>query len=514
VRFSPTGPRARRATRALALGALLATAAAAPSGCGGDARVASAEAAGGGAVARTWAAPNADLWNTRRVTGPIEARSVHKLRLAWTLPIPALGYAATPVVAGGVAYTQDLQSNVYAIDVASGRPLWKHVYEEVDIGPNGVNVAGGRVFGATQQNAFALDARSGRELWSKHIALHRGDAIDMAPGYKDGTVYISTAVASGGAVGTLWALDGATGRTRWRWQEVPTSLWGHPEINAGGGLWHPPAFDERGALYVGTANPLPFPGTEKAPWGSSRPGDNKWNNAIVKLDARTGRFLWGRQVLPHDLYDWDLECPIILARAGGRRVALAAGKMGIVYAFDAVTGALLWKRPVGLHNGHDHDNLLALHGRYSQLKPSKVLPGSWGGVQTQMASDGATVYVPVNDLYVVYYSQTRSRQQDLMQGTGEVVALDIATGRIRWDRKLSHGVYGAATVSNDLVFTTTVEGVVWALDKATGAVVWRSQLPLTTDAPVAVSGDTLITAASLPLREGEQPQLVAYRLAR
>ena len=114
---------------------------------------------------------------------------------------------------------------------------------------------------------------------------------------------------AGGDVATLWALDAATGRARWTWEEVPASLWGHPFVNGGGGLWHPPAFDDDGGLYVAIANPVPWPGTEERPWGRSRPGPNRWNNSIVKLDARTGRFLWGRQVLPHDLYDWDLAVP-------------------------------------------------------------------------------------------------------------------------------------------------------------------------------------------------------------
>ncbi len=489
----------------LATGSILLAVTAAAAGCGGG-RTALPPSQG-------WVQPNADLSNTRQVHGPIDAASVARLHVAWTKPLPT-EYAATPVVVDGVAYTQDLQSNVYAIDVRSGRSLWTHVYDEADIGPNGVNVVGDRVYGATQTNAFALDARNGRELWTRRLALHPGDAINMAPGYKDGTAYISTAVASAGAVGTLWALDAATGRARWKWAQVPTSLWGQPKVNAGGGLWHPPAFDERGALYVGVANPLPFPGTPQAPWGQSRPGDNRWDNSIVKLDARTGRFLWGRQVIRHDIYDWDLECPVILARAGGRRIALASGKMGIVYAFDADSGTLLWKRPVGLHNGHDQDNLLALHHQYARLRAARLLPGNWGGVQTQMASDGTTVYVPVNNLYVVYMSQDRSRQQELLQGTGEIVAIDIASGRVRWDRKLPHSVYGAATISNDLVFTTTFEGTLWAIDTRTGVVVWRSRLPTGTDAPVAVAGDTLITAASIPLGPSQQPAIVAYRLGK
>jgi outer membrane protein assembly factor BamB len=510
MRTGSTGLRARTLPSLLGLlaaAALVATLA----GCGGGGR--DPPQASAAAAVADWGAPNADATNTRRVGGPIEARSVARLRVAWTVPLNAL-YTATPVVVGGVAYTQDMQSDVSAIDVASGRLRWKHVFGSADTGPNGVAVAGNRVYGATLTHAFALDTTSGRQLWSTNLARVPGEQIDMAPGASGGLVYVSTVPGNHEVVGTLWALDGASGRRVWKWEEVPASLWGHPDVNAGGGAWHPPAFDKRGGLYIGLGNPVAWPGTAEAPWGRSRPGDNRWDNSIVKLNARTGKLLWAKQVIPHDVYDWDLECPVILATAGGRRLALAGGKMGFVYAFDAETGALVWKRSVGLHNGHDGDNLRAMRGDYSRLRRGqRILPGDWGGIETPMASDGTTVYVPVNNLYVIFHNGIdQPEQQDLMQGTGEIVALDVATGRVRWDRKLPHSVYGAATVSNDVVFTTTFDGTVWGMRTDTGAVVWRSRLPAGTDAPVAIAGDTLLTGASLPLERRQHPAIVAYRL--
>ncbi|HEX7289623.1 MAG TPA: PQQ-binding-like beta-propeller repeat protein [Conexibacter sp.] len=466
--------------------------------------------AGSSTRAASWPAPNGDRTNHRQARGSIDAASVDRLGVAWRLPL-AGGYAATPIVLDGVVYVQDLLSNVYAVELDSGRLRWRHDYSELDIGPNGVNVAGGRVFGATRTRAFALDAETGREVWSRPLARHPGDAIDMAPGYEDGTVYVSTAVSGPGAVGTLWALDADSGRARWRWEQVPQDLWGDPQVNSGGGLWHPPAFDDAGALYVSTANPLPFPGVAGRPWGSSRPGPNRWTNSLAKLDAASGRLLWVRQVLPHDIYDWDLQGPVILDSVDGRLLAITTGKMGIVFAFDAASGRLVWTRSVGLHNGRDDDNLLAMRGRLPVPRLQKVLPGWWGGVETQMASDGRVLYAPVNDLATVFENGTRWRSPDPEDGRGRMVAIDVANGHVRWDRRLPRSPYGAATISNDLVFTTTYDGTVWALSRADGAVVWRTRLSFNTNAPVAVAGDTLIAAASVPL-EGQAPELVAYRL--
>jgi outer membrane protein assembly factor BamB len=460
----------------------------------------------------SWPAPNGDAANHRRARSSVDADSVDRLRVAWRLPL-AGAYAATPIVLDGVVYAQDLLSNVYAVDLASGRLRWRREYNEIDTGPNGVYVIDGRVLGATASRAFALDAETGRQLWTTTLAHHPGDAIDMAPGYADGTVYVSTAVAGIGAVGTLWALDADTGKPHWRWQQVPEDLWGHADVNSGGGLWHPPAFDDDGALYVSTGNPLPFPGVRGWPWGTSRRGDNRWTNSIAKLDPDSGRVLWAHQVLPHDVYDWDLEGPVILDRVDGRLLALTAGKMGVVYAFDADTGRPVWRRSVGLHNGHDHDNELVLRGKAPFDRPTQVLPGWWGGVETQMASDGRVLYVPVNDLATRYDDGTRLTSPDPADGTGRMVAIEIASGRVLWDHRLPRSPYGAATIANDLVFTTTYDGTVWALARTDGAVAWRTRLRAGSNAPVALAGDTLIAAASVP-SASQQPELVAYRLDR
>jgi glucose dehydrogenase len=159
----------------------------------------------------TWSQPNADKAGTREVRGPINSRTVSALQVEWTVPIKAPtnrwpgSYATTPVVVDGVVYTQDLDSNVYAINVRTGHPLWTKMYNSYTNGPNGVAVTDGMVFGATKTEAFGLDARTGRELWRKSLTRNGNEAIDMAPGVHNGVVYISTvpsyldgATASGG----------------------------------------------------------------------------------------------------------------------------------------------------------------------------------------------------------------------------------------------------------------------------------------------------------------------------
>jgi len=465
-----------------------------------------------------WRLPNGDTSNTRRVGGPIDASSVRRLKLAWRVEIGPI--VANPVVARGVVYVQDMDSNVSAISLSSGRELWTHFFEQLSIGPNGVAVEGDRIYGATSTEAFAQQTRTGRVLWRRRLVRNAHEGIDMAPGLWRGAVYLSTVPVNrrrtygAGARGTIWALDAGTGRPRWRWMTVPRDLWGRPDVNSGGGLWYPPAFDDDGQLYASVANPGPWAGTPRYPWGSSRLGPNRWTNSLVKLNARTGRFTWGRQVLPHDMYDWDLECPPILTQANGRPLVVVAGKMGFVYALDRASGRLVWKRSVGLHNGHDDDGRKTMAGGNGGLRSGeRILPGQLGGVETPMAVDDDTVYVPVENNASIHTGVAQGESESLLdKGGGEVVALDLASGRVKWDRRLPESAWGGVVVVNDLVFTPTFEGTVWALRAADGSVAWKARLPAGVNAPLAVVGDTLIAAAGQPLEIAQSANVVAYRL--
>jgi outer membrane protein assembly factor BamB len=192
-------------------------------------------------------------------------------------------------------------------------------------------------------------------------------------------------------------------------------------------------------------------------------------------------------------------------------VVIAAGKGGFVLALDAQTGKLLWKRSVGIHNGHDDDGTYAMNHEYSKLTlPETVYPGLLGGVIAPMATNGSTVFVPVVNHSVTYSNQTEPQESG--PSTGELVALDTATGAVRWDHKLPSSAFGAATAVNDLVFVTDFSGKLYAYDASNGSVAWETQLPAGTNTGVAVAGDTLIAPAGVALESGQTPEITAYRL--
>lgn len=467
--------------------------------------------------------PNVDLANTRDAKGTIKAANVNELETAWTAPIKGESsfgsYASSPIISRGVIYSQDLASNVEAIEADSGDVLWTKSFEQPSLGPNGLVVQEGKVFGVTASAAFALDEKTGKQLWTTTLVRNEVEGINLAPGFDNGIVYASTTPTNAGSlyepggVGILWALDAKTGKQLWHFDTVPKNLWGHPEINSGGGVWYTPAFDGKGSMYFGVGNPAPFPGPSKYPWGSSRPGPNLYTNSIVKLDARTGKMDWYFQLNPHDLYDWDLQGPPILINSGGKELVVAGGKVGFVIALDAKTGKLVWKRAVGKHNGHDEDGVLAMNGETSKLKtPFEIYPGNLGGVIAPMSTDGSHVFVPVVNHPVTLASGSEIEEASSVNA-GELVALNVKDGSVAWKHEFPLApAYGSTTVTNDLVFVTTYDGKVYAFDGGSGRSAWQVQLPAGTNSGVAVSGDMVIAPAGVPAAEGQTPQLVAYRL--
>jgi outer membrane protein assembly factor BamB len=443
--------------------------------------------------ATAWAVPNADVRGTRAAgPSPITAATVRALRRAWSFRFPGrAGFsgiaASTPLVSGDRVLVQDLNSNVYALAVGTGRLLWSHRYARPTGGPNGVALMGSRVFGNTDTSAFALDVRTGRQLWRTRLTT-KPNPITIAPAVGEGLVFTSTTGQAPGGRGELVALDAATGRVRWRFDTI-RDPWRFPEAR-GGGSWQTPTLDGAGNIYWGTANPYPWGGTPQRPNGGSYPGPVLYTDSLLVLDARSGKLRWFDQVTPHDVRDYDFHLPPILASAAGRDVVIGAGKAGRVIAWDRATHERVWETRVGLRR-HDMGPLPA--------QPVSVCPGLLGGVETPMALSQGRLFVPVVDLCFRLASGGTKAVEffrvDYEKGTGRMVALDTATGKRLWERTLPKAVFGCATVVNDVVFTATYEGRIYALAASDGRTLWSARARAGVNACPAVAGDLLLVVA-------------------
>jgi len=476
-------------------------------------------------------APNANYTNDRVVSGSrIQASNVATLTKAWSFNLSGTSpfgvFSANPIVTKDAVYLQDMNSNVFKLDRTTGAPLWQRKFNDLSTGPTGVAIGNGAVFGGTSTGAFALDDATGAVKWSRKLIRKKSEGVDMAPLVWNDMVIISTVPGDslstfygGGGKGIVFALDAATGAVRWKFDTTTDNLWGNPKINSGGGLWGTPAVDKNGDIYIAVANPGVFPGTEEFPNGTSRPGRNLYTNSLVVLDGKTGKLKWYYQAIRHDIRDWDLQLGPILAtftiNGTPTDVAVLSGKMGTVYVVDRTTHKLIWKRDVGKHNDEDGPN------RNAPFKPNrttKFLPGYLGGVETPMAVADGVIYVPVNNLCSTSgwpqksYADAGFVLCNFASSSGQTVALDGATGKTIWNKKVNRMNFGGATVANDLVFATYFNGVTYAYNRATGAVAWKQPGPAQGNATPAIAEDLVVVGTGFAPTKAQKASVVAYRL--
>jgi outer membrane protein assembly factor BamB len=472
----------------------------------------------------SWPYPNADLANTRDATGSkISSANVSRLAQAWTFRLTGKAAAgvgaygsltANPVVQDGVVYLQDLDSNVYALALASGKLRWEYRCNQSarsGPGPDGVAVAGGKVYGLTPKAAFALSATTGRTIWANNDLLRKGQGtFGIQPQVASGRVYLASQYGSGPGGGVVLALDASRGAVLWRFNTVVGPEPGVRLLGLGaGGAWETPLVSD-GSVTYGIGNPYQTPEAAIA-----HPAADLYTDSDVNLDAATGKLRWYYQGVPNDFKDYDMQTSPISARRRGASVVIGSGKMGYVYEMNAGTGKLIWKTPVGAHNGHDNDSLRALEHRSTLEAPLTILPGSIGGALSDLAVADNSVYVATIDLPLTYTGLNLPvAVRAAGRPTGEVEALSLGTGKVEWDRKVPQLPLGAVTVSNDLVFTTLYDGVLIALDRTTGGIVYRRRLPTSTNSAIAIAGNTVIVPAGGPKTStgGRDAQVVAYKV--
>ncbi len=472
---------------------------------------------------KDWPLPNKDYRNTRFTTNStINSKNIGKIHLIWNYTIvgkgPFGGANSNPLILGDTIYFQDAGDNILALDRSTGVVKW--IYKaniSSTVGPNGPAVGWGKVFAANDSySMIALDSVSGKPIWSRKLSSISSTGVDIQPLVYNNLLFTSTVPGAGdlfyapGGIGVIYALDVDTGLEKWSFSTVDSpDIWGNPKVNSGGGSWYPPAVDEKsGSIFWGTGNPAPFAGTKEYPNGASRPGPNLYSSSILSLNYKDGKLNWFRQVVPHDLFDYDFQVSPILTTAiiSGKQqdIVIGAGKMGRVLAFNRERGDVLWTTLVGRH---ENDQLALL-----PEGTTRVYPGPLGGVETPMAYSNGTVFVPYLDLYANWTPSTTVPGDLVLQpfsdGKGGIAAIEVNTGKILWDNPMSSINVGGATVVNDLVFTASYDGKIFAYRTSDGKEIWSYKASGGINAWPAVAGDMIVWPVGL----GKPPSLIALGL--
>ena len=463
-----------------------------------------------GEFASDWPTAGQDYFNTRTAaSSAITSENVSSLEEAWRAELPDAGALSTvPLVVGDTVYLQGGTGSVVALARESGDVVWDTGPGGFNIGPFGVAVGEERVYAlAGSIGVQAVDIENGEHVWDTQLTPNDTTGIDIQPVVADGLVIASTVpisvsgIYAAGDRGVVSALDAETGEVVWEFDTVEGDLWGHPEVNSGGGAWYPPVVDlERGLVFVGVANPAPFPGTAEFPNGTSRPGDNLYTDSIVALDLHTGELAWYHQVIPHDLFDRD-QVHTLMAEVDGEDVIVSAGKSGILVGLDPDDGTVLWEAEVGVH---ENDDLTELDG------PTFINPGTYGGILTPPATADGVVYAATVDAATeLSPDETAYFGAPLGTEDGEVSAVDAGTGEVLWETDVPGDPLGGTAVVNDLVFTALMDGTVLALDRESGEIVWEYDAEGGINGWMSAAGDDLY----IPVGNADPPSLLTLRLS-
>lgn len=468
----------------------------------------------------------------------INRSTVSRLKLAWTLDLDDVWNVSTaPVEVDGVIYFAAGYSVVHAVDVRSGKLLWKYD-PKVDgkkmrmaWGSRGITYWNGKLYTGVQDGRlFALDAKTGALVWET-LTTTPGDNryITGAPRVFNGKVIIGHGGADFGHVrGYVTAYDAETGTQAWRFYIVPgnpddgfenaameaaaktwTGQWW--KYGGGGTAWNAMTYDpEFNRVYIGTGNGSPWNAKLRSPEG----GDNLYLCSVVALDADTGEYLWHYQTTPGETWDFNSTMDIVLATAEidgqPRKVLMHAPKNGFFYVIDRQTGKLISAEKLGKVTWAERVDMGT--GRPVEIKGSRyedgealIWPGSGGMHNWQPMSyspDTRLAYIPVREL-PGYYNDEGRKASTWTMTPGDVLGLkgffdDVpknagSSSLLAWDpvqQKKAWSVEtpgatsgGVLSTRGGLVFQGRADGKFQAHDASTGETLWSSDMGVGTQAP-------------------------------
>ena len=304
-----------------------------------------------------WAAWGQDPGGTKFSTlAQINTGNVRNLERAWTFHTGDTSgfFESTPLAIDGTLYFS-AANGVYALDGVTGQQIWKYATTGTarrgpTYWPGGYGV-GPRLFSSTAAGLAAIDPRTGTLI----AAFGEKGVIPNLRVSSPPAIYQNVLITQGGN-STVKAWDTVTGEPRWTLElkaqpgdpNLATWLNDSWKTSAGPGLWGLFTVDtERGLLFV----PVEKVGNDY--YGGPTPGSNLYSDCILAVDVNTGKIKWYRQLVHHDIWDYDpaAQPTLVDVRRNGQVIPGVAEitKMGILFVFNRVTGEPMYgweERPV------------------------------------------------------------------------------------------------------------------------------------------------------------------------
>lgn len=348
-----------------------------------------------------------------------------------------------PAEAGASLVLCASMNRVIALDPITGKERW--VYDpEIMLGPadnkflcRGVTywedkaaaadaACKHRIFSGTKDlRLIAVDARTGEpcaDFGDNGNINIRPDIYDDVPNLNEGDVQFSAppvaindVVIIGSAdnskfwradnpSGAVRAFDARSGEPRWSFDPIPRDAsdpaahdWTDEAMQKTGGanVWSMMSVDyERGLVFLPTATAGPNN------FGGYRPGNNRYANSVVALNAVDGSVAWHFQIVHHDVWDLDTPAQPILVdlKRDGKTipVVIQLSKQGFIFVLHRETGEPIFpveERPVDTDTVPDE--VLAATQPYP-TKPDPV---------------GKLVYTPADAWGFTFFDESACREQ-------------------------------------------------------------------------------------------------------
>lgn len=320
----------------------------------------------------------------------INADNVDQLQKVWQFhtgdvsdgsgKVPATVWSATPIFANNMLYIGTPFYRVIALDPATGKQKWSFdthtplkALTQPALKNRGVaywaakNPVAGQpcqkiiYMGTMDARLFALDADTGEKCagfandgvldvnqWNTThnkwpLSLLQpptvaGDHLILGWAGKDWAFEKASP-------GTVWSINARTGKLEWTFEALS------PEMLKNSGtanVWTQMSADLKlGLVYLPVSSPSPnF-------WGGNRKEDAPMATSTTALDIATGKVVWSRQWVHHDVWDYDTNsAPTLMdITVDGKQIPalVQATKMGFLFVVNRKTGKDVWpieERPV------------------------------------------------------------------------------------------------------------------------------------------------------------------------
>ena len=308
---------------------------------------------------KDWVYYGQDQGATRYSTlSQITTANVATLKRAWTFHTGDKSgfFESTPLVIDSVMYFA-AGNGFFALDAVTGQQLWKveatrTTRRGVSYWPGDANTPP-RIIASAGTKLMALDPKTGKpvEVFGATGSVELEDSMNSPA-----AIFKDLAIVQGNKP-WIRAFDVRTGKLAWTFDLIPQpgetghDTWTDDGWKTAGGtnVWGLLSLDApRGLVFL----PVSMPGDNDY-YGGDHHGTNLFGTSVVALDAATGKLKWYRQLVHHDIWDYDLGAAPTLVDVvkDGRTIPAVAQvtKMGLLFVLDRTTGEPVWgieERPV------------------------------------------------------------------------------------------------------------------------------------------------------------------------